>query len=122
MNMTLGESHDKTYTCTCGVFTRSNLEPAYKKHWCCGKCRLRLKIYMDDGNGNVYTVIRRPANEVKVYDCVVYRENHGLAGSDITHSHQSGTKWFLNVRGYNAGTMPSDTYVNIEYNGVFPTP
>jgi hypothetical protein len=115
LNMTLGDGHDKTFTCDCGHFLRDQVQPAYTHDWRCGKCKKRFEIFMDDGNENTYTVMRRHAQEVKVNDLVVYRENHGLAGSDIIASGQSGKKWFLNVRGYNAGTMPCDAYVNVEY-------
>lgn len=114
MTFTLGENHDQNYTCKCGRVERSKLTPAYKKDWRCGKCRLRLKIYMDDLNGHRYTVIRKFAEDVRVDDVVVYRKGYELTHGAADKSNPSGEKWYLEVAFYGGHAIPTSQYINVE--------
>lgn len=117
MTYTLGEKHDKHYTCTCSHFLRGQLPKQYKKNWICGGCHQQLRIFMDDGSGPPFTVTRHKAKNVQIGDHMVYQSGWKLADGIVNRSHQHGNKtsnWFLAVEGHGSARILANAYVNLQ--------
>lgn len=115
MFITLGNSHDRHYTCQCVQTLRGRLSKINMKSWTCNTCQKPVTVFMCAPGGNTYTVEHRFAKDMLVNDHVVFRCGVGLSSGDVSKSHPycaKASNWYL----YNGGQIGARDYVNVEVN------
>lgn len=110
---------DQHFFCQIGHDDADHPTDLDRRTWTCRICQQSVTIDMADQAGNTFLVERRPANEIRKGDYVVYRVKAGptsvITAGRVTASNAyqgKGQLWHLAVAAFGSDRIPPDQYVS----------